>query len=102
MSMVELLFWMIAAMGAGAAAISVGYRGGKKAARLEDKRKALASCAEAEAVIFINPSSVRCPCQCGGFLESDGRNKQDTLSFLICSRCRCCYVARDKAEAKAS
>lgn len=43
-----------------------------------------------------NPVSVKCPCGCkGGILKSDGRNVQDNLTFLMCSVCKCTYVADD-------
>jgi hypothetical protein len=44
-----------------------------------------------------NCTSVRCPCppDCEGTLRADRRNRQDTLTFLICDVCACAYVAED-------
>lgn len=47
--------------------------------------------------IFAPPEAIKCQCDgCGGTLRADGRNKMDTLTFLICSECACCYRAEDK------
>lgn len=42
-----------------------------------------------------NTLAVPCPCECGGTLRSDGRNKQETLTFLLCPTCGCTHHADD-------
>jgi len=43
---------------------------------------------------------VACPCPgCDGTLRADGRNVQDTLTFLQCDACGCTYVAEDTPPA---
>lgn len=47
--------------------------------------------------IFEHPHKVKCPCGCkDGVLQTDGKNTQDTLTFLICSSCQCCYIAENR------
>jgi len=40
---------------------------------------------------------IPCPCKggCTGYLKTDGRNVQNTLTFLECTVCHCTYVAGD-------
>lgn len=43
---------------------------------------------------FTNPRRLVIACKCGGCegeLHSDGTNVTGTLSFLICTVCRCTY-----------
>lgn len=94
------VLYVIVFIGLGALFAHLGWVGGKKAARMEDKLKAMNSCKEAGEIPFINCSPVSCPCQCGGILQNDGRNKIDTLTFLMCSRCSCAYVAGDNEKIK--
>lgn len=45
---------------------------------------------------FDNCPKVACPCEnCTGELRSDGRNKLNNLTFLVCNVCSCTYVAYD-------
>lgn len=49
---------------------------------------------------FDSPLVVKCPCpgSCSGYLVSDGRNSNNTLTFLICSVCKCTYQAPDSQK----
>lgn len=56
-------------------------------------------CGDHENVGYQNPFDVRCPCpKCPGALKYDGFNR--TRAFLVCSSCKCCYVARNSEEIK--
>lgn len=50
---------------------------------------------------FTNPTEVECTCvklsgkRCKGTMRYDCRNKADNLAFLVCSDCKCTYVAPD-------
>lgn len=90
--MSTLLLWILVFCGLGAGLVAWGVWLGKQKARLEDKLEAAKYCRDGG---YTNPSMIICPCQCGGVLKSDGRNKYDTLTFLVCNRCQCCYVAGD-------
>ncbi len=49
-----------------------------------------------EDIGIMGPFPVSCPCGCEkGVLRSDGRNKQGTLTFLMCDACSCTYEAND-------
>lgn len=55
---------------------------------------------KSEATPFDPPPEVPCPCEgCdGGVLRSDGRNKRNSHTFLVCSVCKCYYHAVDTDE----
>lgn len=56
--------------------------------------------AEHYATPFDQGLPVRCPCvgDCTGVLRSDGRNVDNTLTFVECDVCHCTYVAEDSAK----
>ncbi len=48
------------------------------------------------ACTFDNCQEIKCPCNCGGVLMSDGRNIHNNHTFLECNKCKCSYIAKDK------
>lgn len=39
------------------------------------------------------PIKCQCPGGCIGHLKVEGPNRLNTLSFLVCDTCGCCYTA---------
>lgn len=63
---------------------------------LEDPGWDKRGCADPDFTGFENCTTVACPCgKCKGILHSDGRNTMNNLTFLMCDKCGCMYVAED-------
>lgn len=97
-----MILWILVAAGLGALFVKIGESYGRKRAATEIQLKAAKTCLEASDNPFARPTMVPCPCMCGGILQNDGRNRMDTLTFLVCSKCKCCYVAGDSEKREAA